>query len=102
MWDYTDKVKEYFFNPKNVGVLADADAEVACAAAVALGHIGGQQAADALQQALAGPKPEVRSAAAEGCVLPLAPRPARNETRPPSVESCRKWRLSCWSRTMQN
>jgi HEAT repeat protein len=52
-----------------VGRLADADAEVACAAAVALGHIGGQQAADALQQALAGPKPEVRSAAAEGCVL---------------------------------
>ena len=26
MWDNIDKVKEYFFNTKNVGVLADADA----------------------------------------------------------------------------
>ena len=26
MWDYTDKVKEYFMHPKNVGVIANADA----------------------------------------------------------------------------
>jgi Fe-S cluster assembly protein NifU len=26
MWDYTDKVKEYFMNPKNVGVIENADA----------------------------------------------------------------------------
>lgn len=26
MWDYTDKVKEYYTNPKNVGEIADADA----------------------------------------------------------------------------
>jgi HEAT repeat protein len=49
--------------------LGDADVEVACAAAAALGRVGGPQAAAALQQALAGPKPGVRSAAAEGCVL---------------------------------
>ncbi len=26
MWDYTDKVKEYFMHPKNVGVIENADA----------------------------------------------------------------------------
>ncbi len=26
MWDYTDKVKEYFMHPKNVGIIEDADA----------------------------------------------------------------------------
>lgn len=26
MWDYTDKVKEYFLHPKNVGVIEDANA----------------------------------------------------------------------------
>jgi len=28
MWDYTDKVKEYFFNPKNAGVLEEANGVV--------------------------------------------------------------------------
>jgi len=49
--------------------LKDRDAGVAAAAAVALGKIGGPAAANALQTALAGSRPEVRSAAAEGLVL---------------------------------
>jgi HEAT repeat protein len=50
--------------------LAVADAEVASAAAVALGRIGGEPALKALQKALSGaPDLSVRSAAAEGCIL---------------------------------
>lgn len=46
-----------------------ADAGVASAAAVALGHLGGDQAAGALGQSLADARPDVRSAVAEGCIL---------------------------------
>ena len=49
--------------------LDDADASVASAAAVALGHIGGEKAAKALTKSLADAPPAVRSAAAEGCIL---------------------------------
>jgi HEAT repeat protein len=49
--------------------LKDADAEVASAAAVALGRIGGMQAGQALMQAMMEAPAEVRSAAAEGCIL---------------------------------
>ena len=49
--------------------LADADAQVASAAAVALGHIGNAPATKILEQTLAGAPVDVRSAVAEGCIL---------------------------------
>jgi HEAT repeat protein len=49
--------------------LKDADADVASAAAVALGRIGGAPAVKALEPLLAGAPPAVRSAVAEGCIL---------------------------------
>jgi len=49
--------------------LDDANAGVASAAAVALGHIGGEQAARALAQSLTDAPAGVRSAVAEGCIL---------------------------------
>jgi len=49
--------------------LKDADSDVASAAAVALGRIGGDQAANALERSLADAPAGVRPAAAEGCIL---------------------------------
>jgi HEAT repeat protein len=49
--------------------LKDQDAEVASAAAVALGRIGNDQATKTLRDSLASANPAVRSAIAEGCVL---------------------------------
>ena len=49
--------------------LKDSDAEVVSSAGAALGRIGGDRAADALEQSLAGATPALRAAAAEGCIL---------------------------------
>jgi len=51
------------------GRLKDADAEVASAAAVALGRIGDAKATDALRESLASSPAAVRSAVAEGLIL---------------------------------
>lgn len=51
-----------------VAKLKDADAGVASAAAAALGRIGGDQAAKALEQSLAGAVAEVQPEVAEGCI----------------------------------
>jgi HEAT repeat protein len=51
------------------GRLADRDADVASAAAVALGRVGNAAAAQSLRKTLAGAPPAVRSAVAEGLVL---------------------------------
>lgn len=52
-----------------VNKLKDADAEVACAAAVTLGRIGGDKAAKALEKALTTALVGTRSAVAQGCIL---------------------------------
>ncbi len=102
--------------------LQDDDAEVASAAAVALGRIGNAAAAKSLRQSLADAPANVRSAIAEGCVLCAerflaegksveateiydevrhadVPRPAnpRSDSRSDSRSRTRRAFRCCWS-----
>ena len=52
-----------------VDKLKDTDADVASAAAIALGRLGGEQAAQALEKSLTDARAGFRSAVAEGCIL---------------------------------
>jgi HEAT repeat protein len=63
-----------------VNKLKDDDINVASAAAVALGYIGGEKAAKALTQSLTNAQGEVRSAAAQGCILCAEQCMAQNKT----------------------
>lgn len=55
--------------PALVDLLKSTDGDVASAAALALGHVGGREAGQALQAALGDRRLEVRSAAARGAML---------------------------------
>ncbi len=64
--------------------LADPSSEVAGAAALALGRIGGDAAEAALRSALTNSNAELRSAAAEGCILCAERRLASGDAIKPS------------------
>lgn len=67
MWNYTDKVKEYFKNPKNVGVIENADGT---------GQVGSMVCGDALKLTLKIDKPTERILDAKfqtfGCASAIA------------------------------
>ncbi len=51
MWEYTDKVKDYFFNPKNSGIMEDASG---------VGDVGALSCGDALRLMIKVSEPEQR------------------------------------------
>jgi len=76
-----------------IGHLKGADEEVAAAAAVALGRIGGTAAQAALEQALGAASDSVRNAAAEGCLL-CADRFLKAGDRQQAATLCEKVRAA--------
>ncbi len=51
MWDYTDKVKEHFLNPRNVGVIENPDG---------VGEVGSLACGDALKLTITPSRPRPR------------------------------------------